>query len=178
MLPTSKGSAMSQTDNGYTPDCGQYFSTPYLTRPIEHGASIVIHSLTKWLGGHGNGIGGVVVDSGTFDWKNGNFPLYDEPDSSYHGLRWGHDLPEPLAPLAFILRMRYRSSSVIWVPVFLLIMPGSSFRGSRPFHLRMERHCENSLAVAKHLQGHDSVEWVRFPWLEGDPMHALNREIP
>ena len=94
------------SDNGIPLIVDSTFSTPYLTRPIEHGASIVIQSLTKWLGGHGNGIGGVVVDSGTFDWKNGKFPLYDEPDSSYHGLRWGHDLPEPLAPLAFILRMR------------------------------------------------------------------------
>ena len=151
------------------------FSTPYLTRPIEHGASIVIHSLTKWLGGHGNGIGGVVVDSGTFDWNNGKFPLYDEPDSSYHGLRWGHDLPEPLAPLAFILRMRT-------VPLRNLgacIAPDNSWQflqGIETLPLRMERHCENSLAVAKYLQGHDSVEWVRFPGLEGDPMHALNQK--
>ena len=82
------------------------FSTPYLTRSIEFGADIVVHSLTKWMGGHGTGIGGIVVDSGKFNWANGNFPLYDNPDTSYHGLRWGHDLPEPLAALAFILRMR------------------------------------------------------------------------
>ena len=119
------------------------FSTPYLTNPIEHGASIVIHSLTKWMGGHGNGIGGVVVDSGTFNWKNGNFPLYDEPDNSYHGLRWGHDLPEPLAPLAFILRMRT-------VPLRNLgacISPDNSWQflqGIETLPLRMERHCENS----------------------------------
>ena len=151
------------------------FSTPYLTKPIEHGASIVIHSLTKWLGGHGNGIGGVVVDSGTFNWKNGNFPLYDEPDNSYHGLRWGHDLPEPLAPLAFILRMRT-------VPLRNLgacISPDNSWQflqGIETLHLRMERHCENSLAVAKHLQAHDSVDWVRFPGLESDPMYSLNEK--
>ena len=151
------------------------FSTPSLTKPIEHGASIVIHSLTKWLGGHGNGIGGVVVDSGTFNWKNGNFPLYDEPDNSYHGLRWGHDLPEPLAPLAFILRMRT-------VPLRNLgacISPDNSWQflqGIETLHLRMERHCENSLAVAKHLQAHDSVDWVRFPGLESDPMHSLNEK--
>lgn len=151
------------------------FSTPYLTKPIEHGASIVIHSLTKWLGGHGNGIGGVVVDSGTFNWKNGNFPIYDEPDNSYHGLRWGHDLPEPLAPLAFILRMRT-------VPLRNLgacISPDNSWQflqGIETLHLRMERHCENSLAVAKHLQAHDSVDWVRFPGLESDPMHSLNEK--
>ena len=82
------------------------FSTPYLTKPLDFGADIVIHSLTKWFGGHGTGIGGVVVDSGRFNWSAGKHPLYDKPDNSYHGLRWGHDLPSPLAPLAFILRMR------------------------------------------------------------------------
>ena len=151
------------------------FSTPYLTNPIEHGASIVIHSLTKWMGGHGTGIGGIVVDSGTFDWKNGNFPLYDQPDNSYHGLRWGHDLPEALAPVAFILRMRT-------VPLRNLgacISPDNSWQflqGIETLPLRMERHCENSLAVAKHLQAHDSVDWVRFPGLESDPMYSLNEK--
>jgi O-acetylhomoserine (thiol)-lyase len=151
------------------------FSTPYLTNPIEHGASIVIHSLTKWMGGHGTGIGGIVVDSGTFNWKNGNFPLYDNPDNSYHGLRWGHDLPEPLAPVAYILRMRT-------VPLRNLgacISPDNSWQflqGIETLPLRMERHCENSLAVAKHLQAHDSVDWVRFPGLESDPMYSLNEK--
>ena len=151
------------------------FSTPYLTNPIEHGASIVIHSLTKWMGGHGTGIGGIVVDSGTFNWKNGNFPLYDNPDNSYHGLRWGHDLPEPLAPVAYILRMRT-------VPLRNLgacISPDNSWQflqGIETLPLRMERHCKNSLAVAKHLQAHDSVDWVRFPGLESDPMYSLNEK--
>ncbi|MFL2913988.1 MAG: O-acetylhomoserine aminocarboxypropyltransferase/cysteine synthase family protein [Opitutales bacterium] len=151
------------------------FSTPYLTNPIEHGASIVIHSLTKWMGGHGTGIGGIVVDSGTFNWKNGNFPLYDNPDNSYHGLRWGHDLPEPLAPVAYILRMRT-------VPLRNLgacISPDNSWQflqGIETLPLRMERHCENSLAVAKHLQAHDAVDWVRFPGLESDPMYSLNEK--
>jgi O-acetylhomoserine (thiol)-lyase len=151
------------------------FSTPYLTRPIEHGADIVVHSLTKWLGGHGNGIGGVVVDSGRFNWANGNFPLFDEPDASYHGLRWGHDLPEPLAPLAYILRMRT-------VPLRNLgacISPDNSWQflqGIETLHLRMERHCENSLAVARHLKQSPAVEWVRFPGLEDDPMYALNQK--
>ena len=80
------------------------FSTPYLQRPIDHGADIVIHSLTKWLGGHGNGIGGIVVDSGKFDWKSDKFPLMTEPESSYHGVRWAHDLGD-LSPLAYILRL-------------------------------------------------------------------------
>ena len=151
------------------------FSTPYLTRPIEHGCDVVVHSLTKWLGGHGNGIGGVVIDSGKFNWSNGKFPLYDQPDASYHGLRWGHDLPEPLAPLAYILRMRT-------VPLRNLgacIAPDNSWQflqGIETLTLRMERHCENALAVAKHLEGHASVEWVRFPGLQNDPMFELNQK--
>ena len=151
------------------------FSTPYLTRPIKHGADIVIHSLTKWLGGHGAGIGGVVVDAGKFNWAGGKHPLYDEPDNSYHGLRWGHDLPEPLAPLAFILRMRT-------VPLRNLgacISPDNSWlmlQGIETLPLRMERHCANSLAVAKHLQAHDKVEWVRFPGLESDSEFEKNNQ--
>jgi len=116
------------------------FATPYLTQPLAHGADIVIHSLTKWFGGHGTGIGGVVVDSGRFKWNTGKHPLYDEPDTSYHGLRWGHDLPEPLAPLAFILRMRT-------VPLRNLgacIAPDNSWQflqGIETLPLRMEKHC-------------------------------------
>ncbi len=149
------------------------FSTPYLTRPLDHGADIVVHSLTKWFGGHGVGIGGIVVDSGRFDWKAGRHPLYDRPDASYHGLRWGHDLPAPLAPLAFILRMRT-------VPLRNLgacIAPDNSWfflQGIETLALRMERHCENALAVAAHLRNHPKVEWVRFPGLADDPMKALN----
>jgi O-acetylhomoserine (thiol)-lyase len=149
------------------------FSTPYLTRPLEHGADIVVHSLTKWFGGHGAGIGGIVVDSGKFPWNNGKFPLYDEPDASYHGLRWGHDLPEPLAPLAYILRMRT-------VPLRNLgacISPDNAWQflqGIETLPLRMERHCENALAVATHLNAHSTVEWVRFPGLEDDSQAALN----
>ncbi|RPG85755.1 MAG: O-acetylhomoserine aminocarboxypropyltransferase/cysteine synthase [Coraliomargarita sp. TMED73] len=162
-------------DNGIPLIVDSTFSTPYLTNPIEHGASVVIHSLTKWLGGHGNGIGGVVIDSGTFDWKNGNFPLYDEPDPSYHGLRWGHDLPEPLAPLAYILRMRTGPLRNLGA----CIAPDNSWQflqGIETLPLRMERHCENALAVAAHLKAHDAVEWVRFPGLESDPMYALNQK--
>jgi O-acetylhomoserine (thiol)-lyase len=148
-------------------------STPYLTRPIDHGADVVIHSLTKWLGGHGAGLGGMVVDSGKFNWAGGRHPLFDEPDASYHGLRWGHDLPAGLAPLAYILRMRT-------VPLRNLgacISPDNSWvmlQGVETLPLRMERHCENSLAVAKHLQGHPKVEWVRFPGLEGDSQAEKN----
>jgi O-acetylhomoserine (thiol)-lyase len=151
------------------------FSTPYLTRPIEHGADIVVHSLTKWFGGHGAGIGGVVVDSGRFDWAAGRHPLFTTPDQSYHGLRWGVDLPEPLRPLAYILRMRT-------VPLRNLgacIAPDNSWfllQGIETLPLRMERHCENALAVAKHLQQHPRVRWVRFPGLEGDPQFAASQK--
>jgi O-acetylhomoserine (thiol)-lyase len=149
------------------------FSTPYLTRPIEHGADIVVHSLTKWLGGHGTSIGGIVIDSGKFNWAGGKHPLFDEADESYHGLRWGHDLPEPLAPLAYILRMRtgpLRNLGACLSPD----NAWQSLQGIETLPLRMERHCENSLAVAKHLQAHPAVEWVRFPALPGDSQEALN----
>lgn len=149
------------------------FSTPYLTQPISFGADIVVHSLTKWFGGHGTGIGGVVVDAGRFKWNTGRHPLFDAPDTSYHGLRWGHDLPEPLAPLAYILRMRT-------VPLRNLgacIAPDNSWmflQGIETLPLRMERHCQNALAVARCLQGHKLVEWVRYPGLQDDPEYAKN----
>ncbi len=151
------------------------FSTPYLTQPLAHGADIVVHSLTKWFGGHGTGIGGVVVDGGKFNWAAGKHPLFDKPDTSYHGLRWGHDLPAPLAPLAYILRMRT-------VPLRNLgacISPDHSWmflQGIETLPLRMERHCENALAAAEFLKAHPKVEWVRFPGLSSDPEFASNQK--
>jgi O-acetylhomoserine (thiol)-lyase len=151
------------------------FSTPYLCNPIEFGADIVVHSLTKWFGGHGTGIGGVLVDSGKFNWGNGKFPLYEEKDNSYNGMRWGHDLPDELQPLAYILRMRT-------VPLRNLgacISPDNSWiflQGIETLPLRMERHCENSLAVAKFLDTHEQVEWVRFPGLKNDPNYEKNKK--
>jgi len=149
------------------------FTTPYLLRPIEHGADIVIHSLTKWLGGHGAGIGGIVVDSGTFDWKSDKFPLLNEPEASYHDVRWAHDLGD-LSPLAYILRMRV-------IPLRNLgacISPDNAWlflQGIETLPLRMERHCENALAVADHLTKHPRVDWVRYPGLVDDPAHPLAR---
>ena len=151
------------------------FSTPFLTKPLAHGADIVVHSLTKWFGGHGAGIGGIVVDSGRFPWGAGRHPLFDEPDTSYHGLRWGHDLPAPLAPLAWILRMRT-------VPLRNLgacISPDNSWlflQGIETLPLRMERHCANALAVAQFLKSHPKVGWVRFPGLPDDPEFERNRK--
>ena len=151
------------------------FSTPYLTQPITFGADLVVHSLTKWFGGHGTGIGGIVVDAAKFKWNTGKHPLFDTPDTSYHGLRWGHDLPAPLAPLAYILRMRT-------VPLRNLgacIAPDNSWmflQGIETLPLRMERHCQNALVVAKHLKAHGLVEWVRFPGLPDDPEFARSQK--
>lgn len=147
------------------------FTTPYLLKPIEHGADIVVHSLTKWLGGHGSAIGGIVVDSGKFDWTDKKFSLYNEPDSSYHGLRYAHDLGA-LNPLAFILRMRL-------VPLRNLgasISPDNAWiflQGIETLPLRMARHSENALAVAKHLEKHKAVAWVRYPGLQKDPAYDV-----
>lgn len=150
------------------------FTTPYLERPIEFGADIVVHSLTKWLGGHGVGIGGIVVDSGKFNWQNERFPLFTQPDASYHGIRWAYDLG-PLSPLAFILRMRV-------IPLRNLgacISPDNAWmflQGIETLPLRMEQHCKNALAVAEFLSADDRVEWVRFPGLPGDPSFELNKK--
>ncbi|WP_339911016.1 O-acetylhomoserine aminocarboxypropyltransferase/cysteine synthase family protein [Symmachiella dynata] len=143
------------------------FSTPALQRPLQQGADIVVHSLTKWLGGHGTGIGGIVVDGGKFDWASGKFPLMSEPDASYHNIRWATDLGD-LTPMAYLLRMRV-------VPLRNLgacISPDNAWmflQGIETLPLRMERHCENAVAVASHLSNHDSVEWVTYPGLESNP---------
>ena len=149
------------------------FSTPFLQRPIDQGADIVVHSLTKWFGGHGTCIGGIVVDSGKFNWKSDKFPLMTEPEPSYHGVRWAYDLPDFLAPVAFAIRMRV-------IPLRNLgacISPDNAWQflqGIETLPLRMARHCENALLVAKHLKAHHSVEWVRYPGLKDDPNHDLS----
>jgi len=150
------------------------FTTPYLLRPMEYGADIVVHSLTKWLGGHGTAIGGVVVDAGRFDWTDPKFTLYNRPDESYHGVRYAHDLGE-LNHRAFDFRLRL-------VPLRNLgacISPDNAWmflQGIETLPLRMERHCENALAVARHLEKHPKVAWVRYPGLEKDPTHAVARK--
>ena len=143
------------------------FTSPYLLRSIDHGADIVINSLTKWMGGHGTGIGGVVIDAGKFDWTDSKFTLYNEPDPSYHGIRYAHDLGD-LNPVAYIMRMRL-------VPLRNLgacLSPDNAWiflQGLETLPLRMERHCENALKVATYLHSHSGVEWVRYPGLEDDP---------
>ncbi len=148
------------------------FTTPYLIRPLEHGADIVIHSLSKWMGGHGTGIGGIVVDSGKFDWTDEKFHLYNEPDGSYHDIRFARDLGD-LNPLAFILRMRL-------VPLRNLgacISPDNAWiflQGIETLGLRMERHSENAMKVAQHLIKHPEVNWVRYPGLKNDPAYEIS----
>ena len=149
------------------------FTTPYLLKPLEYGADIVVHSLTKWLGGHGAAIGGVVVDSGKFDWTDPRFSLFNEPDESYHGIRFAHDLGD-LSPLAFVLRMRL-------IPLRNLgacISPDNAWmflQGIETLHLRMQRHSENGLNLAEFLSTHPHVEWVRYPGLPADPSYETAR---
>jgi O-acetylhomoserine (thiol)-lyase len=150
------------------------FTTPFLLRTMEHGADIVVNSLTKWIGGHGIGIGGVVIDSGKFNWKDPKFKLFNEPDPSYHNLRYAHDLGD-LNPLAFILRMRL-------VPLRNLgacISPDNAWmflQGVETLHLRMQRHCENAAKVAGYLKGHPKVVWVRYPGLKDDPSYPVAKK--
>ena len=147
------------------------FTPPTLLRPIEHGANIVIHSLSKWIGGHGTGIGGVVVDAGNFDWTDPKFSLYNKPDRGYHGLRFAHDLGE-LNPLAFILRLRtvgLRNQGPTLAPDAAWLF----LQGVESLPLRMERHSSNARKVAEFLKHHPKVAWVRYPGLSGDPSHEL-----
>ena len=150
------------------------FTPPTLLRPIEHGADIVIHSLSKWIGGHGTGIGGVVIDAGKFDWSNPKFALYNEPDRGYHGLRFAHDLGE-LNALAFILRLRtvgLRNQGPTLAPDAAWIF----LQGVESLPLRMERHSANALNVANFLSEHPKVDWVRYPGLKGDPSQDFARK--
>jgi len=152
------------------------FTTPYLLKTIEHGADIVINSLTKWLGGHGTAIGGIATDAGSFDWSDPKFTLFNNPDKNYHGLRWAIDLPPELRKIAFALRFRT-------VPLRNLgacLSPDTAWiflQGIETLHVRMPKHVENALAVAKFLKNHPKVAWVRYPGLEGDPSYALAKKL-
>lgn len=147
------------------------FAPPPLLRAIDHGADLVIHSLSKWIGGHGAGIGGVVVDAGRFDWTDPKFALYNEPDAGYHGLRFAHDLPEPLRPVAFSLRLLtvgIRNQGPTLAPDAAWIF----LQGVESLPLRIARHSENALAVAKHLAAHPKVAWVKYPSLSQPELAA------
>ncbi len=143
--------------------------SPYLLRPIEHGADIVVHSATKFIGGHGTSIGGVVVDSGRFDWaQNDKFPGLVEPDASYHGLKFY----EALGSIAYIIKLRVSLLRDIGAS----LSPFNAFlflQGLETLPLRMERHSTNAMAVARHLEEHPKVTWVSYPGLESHSMHAL-----
>ncbi len=142
--------------------------TPYLIQPLKHGADIVVHSATKFIGGHGTSIGGVIVDSGKFDWTNGRFPGFVEPDPSYHGLRY----VEALGPLAYIIKARVQLLRDIGAAT----TPFNSWlflQGLETLPLRMERHSQNALRVAEFLEGHPSVGWVTYPGLKSHPQHEL-----
>jgi O-acetylhomoserine (thiol)-lyase len=145
-----------------------------LVRPIEHGADIVVHSATKYIGGHGNSIGGIIVDSGNFSWNNGKFPEFTEPDPSYHGLKYwetfGNFPGLGNVALAFKIRVQLlRDTGAVLSPfnawLFLL--------GLETLHLRVQRHGENAWAVAEFLKGHPKVAWVNYPGLPEHPSHTL-----
>jgi len=144
--------------------------SPYILKPIDFGADIVVYSTTKFIGGHGNSIGGLIIDSGKFDWTNGKFPLISGPDPGYHG----EDLVEKLKPfgnIAYIVKARV----TLMRDLGPALSPFNAFlflQGLETLHLRMPRHCENALAVAKFLSPHPSVEWVNYPGLE------TNKEYP
>ena len=144
-------------------------ATPYLTRPIEHGADIIVHSLTKFLGGHGNSIGGAIVDCGTFDWLNsGRYPTLSAPCPSYHGIT----LAETFGNFAFaiacrVLGLRDLGPAISPFNAFLILT------GIETLPLRMQRHCDNALAVATWLARHDKIAWVNYAGLPGNQFHAL-----
>ncbi len=153
-------------------------ASPYLCRPLEHGADIVVHSATKFIGGHGTSIGGIIVDGGKFDYAgSGRFDNFTEPDPSYHGAVFSQ-LPEPLRPAQYILKARLQYQRDIGPA----IAPLNSFlflQGLETLSLRMERHSANALAVAQWLEARDEVEWVKYPGLDSSPWHArAQRYLP
>jgi O-acetylhomoserine (thiol)-lyase len=149
-------------------------ASPYLCRPFEHGADIVIHSVTKYLGGHGTTMGGVLVESGKFPWNNGRFPSMTEPSRGYHGVIFF----ETFGDFGFIMKARMEMMRTLGPT----LSPHSAFlllQGIETLHLRMPRHCESALAVAQHLAKHPAVEWVEYPGLPGSRYHELaTRYLP
>ena len=142
--------------------------TPYLVQPFKHGADIIVHSTTKFIGGHGTSIGGVIVDGGQFDWTKGRFPGFVEPDPSYHGLRY----VEALGPLAYIIKARVQLMRDIGAAA----SPFNDWlflQGLESLPLRMERHSQNAQRVAEFLEGHEAVSWVSYPGLTSHPQHEV-----
>ncbi|WP_302279268.1 O-acetylhomoserine aminocarboxypropyltransferase/cysteine synthase family protein [Brachyspira pilosicoli] len=151
------------------------FTTPYLLQTINYGADIVINSLTKWIGGHGSSVGGVVTDAGKFNWRDDKFTLFTQPDANYHGLKWAYDLPEELRDIAFAMRFRT-------VPLRNLgacLSPDNSWvfiQGMESLPLRMDRHSFNAMKVAEFLERDDRVEWVRYPGLKNDASYNVAKK--
>ena len=149
------------------------FTTPYLMKPFEHGADIIMHSATKWIGGHGVAIGGVLIDSGNFDWeRSGKFPTMTEPYAGYHGL----DFVEEFGPSAFIMRARAEGMRDFGA----CLSPQNAFyliQGLETLSIRMKSHVENALAIAEFLMDAKEVSWVRYPDLEGHPDKDLAKKL-
>ena len=147
------------------------FATPYLCKPLDLGAHIVIHSATKYIDGHGTSVGGVIVDGGSFDWANGKFPEMTEPDPSYHGLQY----LKTFGPMAYIIKARVQYMRDLGATP----APQNSFlfnHGLTTLPLRMDRHSSNALLVAKHLENHPAVSWVNYPGLAQHPSYALGKK--
>ena len=155
-------------ENGLPLVIDNTFATPYVCRPIDYGADIVVHSLTKFMGGHGNSIGGIIVDGGKFDWNNGKFPQLTEPSRAYHGMKFH----EVFGNLAFIIRARVEGLRDLGP----CISPFNSFlflQGIETLGMRMDRHLSNTLAVAQHLEGQSQVSWVKYPSLPTSPYYPV-----
>ena len=158
-------------ENGIPLVIDNTFATPYVCRPIDYGADIVVHSLTKFMGGHGNSIGGMIVDAGKFDWNNGKFPQLTEPSRAYHGMKFF----EVFGNLAFIIRARVEGLRDLGP----CMSPFNSFlflQGVETLSLRMDRHLSNTLAVAQHLEKHPLVSWVKYPSLPSSPYYAMAKK--
>jgi O-acetylhomoserine (thiol)-lyase len=157
--------------NGMPVICDNTVTTPILLRPIEYGIDIVVHSCTKFIGGHGTSIGGAIVDSGKFDWANGRYPEMTEPDPSYHGIKF----VESFGEMAYLIKARVE----ILRDMGSCMSPFNAFfflQGLETLHLRMPRHCENALALARWLEKQPQVSWVNYPGLPSHPDHALAKK--
>jgi O-acetylhomoserine (thiol)-lyase len=171
-IPDFEAIAQVAHDHGIPLIVDNTFGTPYLFRPIEYGADIVVHSATKFIGGHGTTMGGVVVDGGHFDWSaSGRFRGFTEPDPSYHGIKYY----EALGPQAFIIKLRVQ----LLRDTGAALSPFNSFmllQGLETLPLRVERHVENATQIANYLANHEKVAWVKYPGLEGDKYHELAKK--
>ena len=177
-IPDFEGIAKVAHDNGIPLVVDNTFGgAGYVCRPISHGADIIVQSATKWIGGHGNSIGGVVVDSGNFDWNNGKFPLFSEPAPGYHGLNFAEVFGKgsDFGNIAFAIRARVEGLRDLGPS----LSPFNSFlllQGLETLSLRMQRHLDNTLELARWLSQHDAVSWVTYPGLEDHPYHEVAKK--